>query len=58
LDAQTTILKQIYDVDSCITAYSTLIGNLQSIAIEYYNAKTQVDNATSIIDIQEIVYPS
>jgi len=57
LDAQTTILKQIYDVDSCITAYTTLVSNLQSIAIEYYQAKTLVDDATSVIDIQEIVYP-
>lgn len=58
LNAQTTILKQIYDVDSCISAYTTLVSNLQTIAIEYYQAKTLVDDATSVIDIQEIVYPS
>jgi len=58
LDAQTTILKQIYDVDSCIAAYTTLVSNLQSIAIEYYSAKSQVDTAETVEDIQAIVYPS
>jgi len=58
LDTHTIILKQIYDVDSCISAYTTLVSNLQAIAVEYYSAKSQVDDATSVIDIQEVIYPS
>lgn len=58
VDNATLMLKAIYDADQCVTAYTTLVANLNSIAVGYYTVKTQVDDALTVEDVQAIVYPS
>ena len=56
VDNQLTILKQIYTVDVAIDGLTTLTANLQNILVGYYSAKVAVTNATTLEQINNIVY--
>jgi len=57
VDALSTTLKTIYSKDVCISAYSSMVGTLSTILVDYYAVSSSVDAAADIaaVDAIEIV---
>lgn len=56
VDNQIAIIKQIYDKNTAINGLSELTSRLSSILVSYYAARVQVVEATTIEEINNIIY--
>ena len=56
VDNQIAIIKQIYTPDIAVSGLTELVSNLTSNLIAYYNATTAVSSATTLKDINDVIY--
>jgi len=56
VDNLSDTIKVIYNKDTCISSYQNMISQLQNILYDYYLAKKQVEDATSVIEVMNVSY--
>lgn len=56
VDNQVAIIKQIYDPEASISGLTELTSRLSSVLSDYYAAKLQIAAATSLEEINSIIY--
>jgi hypothetical protein len=57
VDSCAATLKSMYTQQTCIDAFDKMVNvTLASVLVGYYQAKTAVENATSVEDVNDVVY--
>lgn len=56
LDNVLTAMKSIYDIDTCLDAMEADVSNISTIMPDYYTAKSNLDNLTTLDDIRNATY--
>jgi len=56
VDANVTILKNIYTASACVDSFDRMVTNLQSILTDYYTACQNVDASVDIASAKAVTY--